>query len=56
MAAGTVVRTFPLKQLAMNSDSVETNVARASTKVSRDVVVRSGFATKARLPSAARAQ
>ena len=28
--------------------SIETNVARGSTKVSRDVVVRSAFATKAR--------
>jgi membrane protein DedA with SNARE-associated domain len=53
---GTVVRTCPLKELAMNSDSVETNVARASTKVSRGVVVRASFATKARLPSDARAQ
>jgi len=36
--------------------SIETNVARASTKVSRSVVVRSAFATNAPLPSPARAQ
>ena len=36
--------------------SIETNVARGSTKVSRDVVVRSAFATKAPLPSPVRAQ
>jgi hypothetical protein len=35
---------------------IETNVAHASTKVSRDVLLWSAFATKARLPSRSRAQ
>ena len=36
--------------------SSETNVARGKTKVSRDVLVRSAFATKAPLPPPVRAQ